>query len=122
MILRDVPPLRTLPKTIEAACYNRARLSLLRFGDPLHVELPRLGLDMTLDRKIWLALSLWQEDLPMLAWTDFDGRRAALHEPVHCQLKLYHMHAGLLMGPALDTLDKHLYERLRAVRRAPAGG
>jgi hypothetical protein len=33
-------PLRIFSKKIEAACYNRGRLALLRLGDPLRVPLP----------------------------------------------------------------------------------
>jgi hypothetical protein len=113
MRLNDISPLRTLPKTIEAVRYNRVRLALLRLGSPLRVELPRLQLDMLLERQAWIAFCLWQQNFPMLAWTEFDARqRAGLHEPVHCCLRLYHVHAGLLMGVALDAMDVRLAERL----------
>ncbi|MHB1950074.1 MAG: hypothetical protein ACYCQK_01215 [Acidiferrobacteraceae bacterium] len=96
-------PLKTLSKSIEAHCYNRVRLAVLRLPSPLRVELPRLRLEMELDRNRWVARSL-VTGAPMLSWCRFATRGRALHEPVSCDLHLYHMHAGLLMGTALDQL------------------
>ena len=113
MNLRDIPPLRTLPKIIDAACYNRVRLALLRMGSPLRLEIPGHRLDMVLTDRAWMGIAPWQMEIPMLVWTEFRPRpRRSLHEPVSCMLHLYHMHAGLIMGTALDDLDKLLIERL----------
>jgi hypothetical protein len=70
-------------------------------------------MEMLLDRRVWVGLAMWQQDLPLLAWTEFEHReRTALHEPVRCSLHLYHFQAGLVMGVALDNLDRLLYQRL----------
>lgn len=113
--------LRTYPKQIEAACYNHARLALLRFGSPLRVGLPRhRGLEVILEDDLWLCVDATREDAPVLAWFDFATRgRAALHAPVPCQLELYHVHAGLVMGTALEALDEAL--RLRLAPAAQGG-
>jgi hypothetical protein len=108
-------PLRVMPKTIEAACYNHVRLALRRLGKPLRVDLPdHRGLEIILNDRVWLCIDSTHDDQPVMAWLDFDTRRhnAALHEPVPCQLRLYHMHAGLVMGSALDALDRSLTEKL----------
>ncbi|MCR4301853.1 MAG: hypothetical protein NUV51_09605 [Sulfuricaulis sp.] len=52
-----------------------------------------------------------QADRVILAWVKF-VQRHSLHEPVACVLKLYHMHAGLVMGTALDQA---LADRLTAM-------
>ncbi|MHB8729331.1 MAG: hypothetical protein ACYC9K_09910 [Sulfuricaulis sp.] len=105
-------PLRTFPKLIEADNYNRVRLALKRLPRPLRVELPdHRGLDALLDDDGWLVVDTLQADQPVLAWVEF-GHRSALHEPVACVLKLYHVHAGLVMGTALEALDKALKQRL----------
>lgn len=54
------------------------------------------------------------DDQPIMVWLDFDTHlhNQALHEPVPCQLRLYHSHAGLVMGSALDALDESLTEKL----------
>lgn len=116
---RDIPPLRTLPYMMPAAHYNPVKLALLRLGSPLELELPKLGLALVLDRRFWLGLSLWQELLPMIEWTRFDTRgRRGLDQPVACELRFYHVHAGLLVRPALEALDEALRERLAVSGRA----
>lgn len=110
----DMEPLRTLPKTIEAAYFNRARLALIRVGNPLRLTLPGLrGLEAIVSDDNWLVLDSQGSGNPVLAWCDFEAAsRNALHKPVRCQLKLYHIHAGLIMGPALEALQSALQEIL----------
>ena len=108
--------MRSLPKRMEAVYYNRVRLALGRLGRPLRVPLLiHRGLDAILDDETWLCVDATRDDLPMLAWRAFAARgRESLHEPVECRLELYHCHAGLLMGPALELLDAALCARLAA--------
>ncbi len=116
--IRDLAPLRSIPKTVDACYYNRVRLALKRLGNPLEVELDgRLRQsDMLLTDREWLCVDRARDDLPLLAWTDFAIKeRDALHAPVRCTLHLYHAHAGLLMGRALPVLDRVLQQRLAKV-------
>ncbi|MCA1805975.1 MAG: hypothetical protein LC646_11740 [Xanthomonadaceae bacterium] len=111
----NLHPLRVMPKTIEATCYNQVRLSLLRLGHPLRVPLPEhRGLEIILENDHWLCVDSAFDDQPIMAWLDFDTRRhnQALHEPVPCELRLYHMHAGLVMGSALAAMEQSLSIRL----------
>jgi hypothetical protein len=113
--IASIRPLRIMPKTIEAACYNQVRLALLRLGNPLRVALPgHRGLEIILEDSHWVCVNSAFDDQPIMAWLDFDTRKhnKALHEPVPCQLHLYHMHAGLIMGSALDALEQSLIEQL----------
>lgn len=106
--------MRSLAKTIEPRYYNRVRLALIRLGSPLRVELPELGdALMVLGDREWLCVDRSREEKPLLAWTDFEVQdRNALHQAVRCTLKLYHAHAGMLMGNALPALDQELARRL----------
>lgn len=108
-------PIRTFPKLIEADCYNRVRLALNRLPWSLRVELPdHRGLDAVLDDDCWLVVDTLQADQPVLAWVEF-VQRNGLHEPVACVLKTYHVHAGLVMGTALEALARALTDRLAAM-------
>lgn len=117
--INGVAPIRTLSKHLQAGCFNQVRLALIRLGSPLRIELSELRVEMVLSPKGWLCVSL-ETRAPLLAWTAFE-RPAALHRPVACKLNLYHVHAGLLSGIALESLETHLRERLgrRRVRPAP---
>ena len=115
LCIDSIPPLRVMPKTIAAVCYNHVRLALGRLGNPLRVDLPdHRGLEIILNDHHWLSVDSIQGDQPIMAWLDFDTRshNQALYEAVPCQLRLYHMHAGLVMGSALDALDQSLTEKL----------
>lgn len=97
--------LRTFPKIIEAQDFNRVRLALARVAKPLRLSLPNhRGLEVILDDDCWLVVDSLKADEPVLARTAFKRPHAALHEPVVCELRLYHMHAGLIMGTALEAL------------------
>lgn len=112
--IREIIPIRTLPKVMQAGYYNRARLALLRLGNPLRLELHGLhGIDVIMDDYAWMAVDRNQIDLPLLAWTDFDARRRnGLHQPVACRMHLYHFHAGLIMSDVLDNLEIAIDDRL----------
>lgn len=110
----ELLPLRIMPKVIEATTFNLARLALMRIADPLRVSLAdHRCLDVILSQHEWLCVDACSEDQPILAWREFDMRhRAALHQPINCQLYLYHTHAGLIMGTARDGLTQVLTDLL----------
>ncbi|MBY0498399.1 MAG: hypothetical protein K2P74_02120 [Nitrosomonas sp.] len=105
-----IRPWRIFPKKIDAVCYNRGRLALLRLGHPLRVTLRQhRGLEVILDNAEWLCVDSNDEDRPILAWREFKiHARSNLHRPVGCELWLYHSCAGLIMGSALDDLNTAL--------------
>lgn len=117
---RDEPqPVHTLRKIIQAEDYNRVRLALVRLGSPLRVPLAGMRcLEMEVDEKRWLCLDTCASDRPVLAWTGFEsGGRSAIHEPVSCELRIFHVHGGLVMGEILESLVRSLQERLDATRK-----
>ncbi|MHB1093325.1 hypothetical protein [Thiobacillus sp.] len=116
--MRSVPddpsPLRVMPKTIPATCYNRVRLALIRLGKPLRFDLPgHRGLEMVLTDEAWRCVDSFAGDQLILVWRAFasDGRDD-LAKPVTCELYLYHHCAGLVMGTALSAMEEALDARL----------
>jgi hypothetical protein len=116
-------PLRVMRKSIAAEDYNRIRLGLLRERLPWEIRLERFRcLVCVLDEGQWLCLDECNNGLPVLAWRNFSARRSAsLDAPVECDLYLYHIQAGLLMGNVLEALaqavDRH--RRARDAHGAP---
>ncbi|MXS79155.1 hypothetical protein ABF87_14555 [Nitrosomonas sp. JL21] len=106
----NIIPWRIFPKTIDASCYNRGRLVVLRLGNPFRITLQQhCGLDVILSKDIWLCVDSNLDDQPILAWRKFQtSSRLNLHLPISCELWLYHSCAGLIMGSALDDLDQAL--------------
>ncbi len=108
----DTLPLRSVPKHIEAACYNRVRLALLRLENPLRLSMEQdRGLDIILYDEAWFCIDSCADDQLVLAWRDFQIHgRDNLYEPITCELSLYHHCAGLIMGSVLDDLQ-HVIEK-----------
>lgn len=106
---------------MEAACFNQARLALLRLGNPLRVELTRhRGLAVILHDDYWLCVDSNASDQLVMAWREFEIQaRTNLHEPISCNLYLYHYCAGLIMGSALDDLHQAIDMMIRTVRDRP---
>ncbi len=104
----------TLHKTVEAEDYNRVRLALSRLSTPLELELTSMRcLEMLVTDKFWLCTDSCVGDQPIMAWTAFEtSGRSALDAPVPCELRLYHAHAGMVMGEVLENMEKELQQRL----------
>lgn len=107
-LLRDIPAMRSIPCTLDAALYNRARLALLRVSNPLELELEKLGVDLVLEHDYWVGYYSYQTSLPLIAWDGFDHVRNALNTPVACTMHLYHCHSWLQMPKILLALDEKL--------------
>lgn len=102
--------LHTMYKVIPAKDYNRVRLALKRLSNPLHLVLtPMRQLEIILHDQYWLCFDGCMNDMRVLAWTEFEtSGRSALDAPVKCELRLYHCHAGMVMGEVLNALGKSL--------------
>lgn len=110
--LNELPTLKNAPAMVSAERYNRVRLALRRLENPLRIELPKLRtLDFILEDDTWAIIDRNLNDMPVVAWTDFE-HRSALHQPVHCTLRYYHAHADAVMDKALQKLDDLLEARL----------
>lgn len=106
--LEQYPALRIMQKQIAATDYNSIRLGLLHNPLPWRLPLKQIRcMCCLLDKHAWVAIDECQNDQPILAWTNFKlAERNALDAPVECELHLFHMHAGLIMGKVLDTLQE----------------
>ncbi|MEJ2107865.1 MAG: hypothetical protein P8X48_11180 [Acidiferrobacteraceae bacterium] len=108
------PALRVLEKRIPADLYNSIRVGLLRHHLPWSLPVGNIRcLEAILDEESWVCVDASNKNVPILAWTNFRNVRDSLSEPVVCELRLYHMHAGLLMGNALDALANTIASRAR---------
>jgi len=113
----NLSSVHTLQKVIESTDYNRVRLALRRIRNPLRVTLDNMRcLDVILEDKFWLCIDTCMNDRPILAWTSFQiSQRSALDESVTCELRLYHVHSGLVMGEVMENIGHELQQRLDAL-------
>lgn len=110
----DVPVYEQRSDAIEAKLYNLWRRAKMHFAMPLRLEFDELpGVAMILDRDEWACVNTHQNDLPLLAWVEFEDQgRDTLHTPVPCKLNYYHYAASKYRGRVLQLMGVALERRL----------
>ncbi len=113
--LNDIPVYSTTQITIEAAVFNTIRLATQRLPLPIRLSLPRYQyIDIIIDHNAWACVDRSLNDLPVIAWTDFEiAQRSALHLPIACKLSNYHLQSAQITEGAL-TFTKMALEKLSA--------
>jgi hypothetical protein len=110
--LDQYTPIRVQPRKLAKEDFNAVRLGILRLNNPLHIELEGIrGMRCILDDNAWIFLDSYIGDLPLLAWTKFQPRDT-ITTSIACELRLYHMHAGLLISKSLDALQNAIHDLL----------
>ena len=120
--LEDLPTFETRRTEVEAIHYNLVQVALKRLGSPLRFTLPRLRtLDLHLEKDAWIVVDKSLNDIPVMAWVDFDtSGRASLHEAIPCTLKIYHSHAGILIKKVMEAMTLLIGEQLDLPEDKPA--
>lgn len=97
---------------IDADCYNCMRRALARSdkSGPVWLDLPGLGtMKLVLLPDALVVTDQAIGYLPMAAWTDIRPLPdRALHEPVPCQLALYHSRGARLIGAMRQVMERQL--------------
>lgn len=104
---QEVPVYQYREGVVTAKVYNQVRLALTRLHSPLRLALPDLkNLDVILQDDAWIIVDRSLHDVPVVAWTEFDTKhRDNLHRPVLCQIRLFHVSAGLIMAQSLSAIE-----------------
>lgn len=120
--LEDLPTFETRQAAVEAIHYNLVQVALKRLGSPLRFSLPKLRtLDLYLEKEAWIVVDKSLNDIPVMAWIDFDtSQRASLHEDIACTLKIYHSHAGILIKKVMEAMTLLIGEQLDQPDAEPA--
>lgn len=112
--VRDIPALKTMQYSLDPVFYNHVRLSLLRLGCPLQLQMEALQIVLELEHKRWTAFFMQENGLPLIQWQHFNHKRNGLDQPVECTLLLYHYQSWLMFPQVLAEMDRQLYQRLEA--------
>lgn len=115
--LDKLPVFDARETTVSAENYNLISLALKRLQSPIRAELPRLrSLDFFLERDLWIIVDRSQNDLPVVAWLNFQqNKRRNLVDAVHCQRRAYHTHAMIILDKAFNAIHTILTLRLNAL-------
>ncbi len=111
--LIDIPVYERLETSVSAEHFNLVRIALKRLGSPIRLELPKLRtLDFLIDEETWIIVDRSLNDVPVMAWLDFETRDRSLHEPLKCTLNLYHAHATIIQPRVIEAMTLLLGEKL----------
>lgn len=112
--LDDMPVFERRQSSIKAYYYNHVHIALNKLGNEIRLSLPKLQhLNLILQKNAWIITDTQLNDMPIAAWTDFEvEHRDNLYKDIPCQLKLYHMHANLILDRTLEAMELLLGEEL----------
>lgn len=125
--LTDLPVYSSAPTSVESGVYNTIRIATKRLKLPIRIPLPRFRyIDIVIDHDSWACVDRNLNDLPIVAWTEFDSiNRCALHLPVECKLSYYHFQAAQVAEGALAytrvELERALSNRNAKIQPDRAG-
>jgi len=105
--IKDMPIYAQRDDTVDAQLYNLWRRAHIHDVLPQRFEAPDTtpGVAIIADLNEWVCVNIAANDLPILAWVDFQHQdRSTLHTPVPCKLNYYHFAASRYRAPSLETL------------------
>ena len=102
------------PGNVAAHYYNVAQTALKRSGEPFRFRIPTLiHLDLIVQNDAWIVVDRVLNDMPVAAWTNFETEgRDNLHEPVNCEVRIYHFAARVVLQTTLDAMEDTLRQSL----------
>jgi len=112
--LDDVPVFERRTAELDAHYYNDVQVALNRLGETIRFPIPKLKhLDLILEKEAWIIVDRAFNDVPVAAWSDFQVQhRNSLHEPIECQIRLFHANANLILEQTLEVMMDLLREQL----------
>jgi len=114
----DIRPLRIFPQKMEASLYNTIRLGILRIANPLVLTLEKQpNIKCYLNNQRWIFVDTILHEFPLVVWRDFELKNRGIHEPVICNVYVYHMMAGRLMGTGLYAIEEYIQARLQHLKQ-----
>ena len=93
--------------TIDAQYFNVAQTALKRSKEPIRFKIPTLNhLDLLVQQDAWIIVDRVLYDMPIVAWTDFElDDRDNLHEPIPCEVRLFHFAARMVLNTTLKAMQ-----------------
>ena len=110
----EVMILHRRPGNVDANYFNQAQTALKRIGQQIRFKIPTLNhLDLIVQENAWIIVDRVLNDIPVVAWTDFQTEgRDNLHQPITCEIRLYHFAARMVLKTTLDAMEDILGQSL----------
>lgn len=97
---------------VYAHYYNVAQIALKRIGEQIRFKIPTLNhLDLIIQEDAWIVVDRVLHDMPVACWTEFQFEgRDNLHEPISCEVRIFHFAARTILKTTLDAMEEFLRE------------
>lgn len=111
---KELQPYENREGFVKALYYNHVQTGLHRLHVKLRYRIPKLiHLDLVLQKDAWIVVDRALNDVPILAWTDFEiHHRENLHEDIKCEIRLFHYAADMILDRTLEAMELLLGEEL----------
>jgi hypothetical protein len=120
----DVPTMAVRPgRKVDARYYNHVQTALKKLGPEIRIRLVGLKhLDLIIQKDAWIVVDRVLNDVPVVAWTDFQVQhRESLHEPIVCEVRIWHALASMIMNKTLQAMDLLLEQELDELEQDEEG-
>jgi hypothetical protein len=120
----DVPPMEVRHgRTVDARYYNHVQTALKKLGPEIRIRLTGLKhLDLIIQKDAWIVVDRVLNDVPVVAWTNFQVQhRESLHEPIVCEIRIWHALAGMILTRTLQAMDLLLGQELEELEQDDKG-
>ena len=79
-------------------------------GEQIRFRIPTLiHLDLIIQEDAWIVVDRVLHDMPVACWTEFQFEgRDNLHEPISCEVCIFHFAARTILKTTLDALEDSL--------------
>lgn len=106
----EIPVYEFRQTELDATLYNAVRLGLKRIDSTIRLQLTGLRtLELILQDDAWIVVDRALNDMPVIAWSQFErSDELSLHQPIQCGLRLFHIHATLVLERILDETQQTL--------------
>lgn len=111
----DVPTMAIRPnRKVDARYYNHVQTALKKLGPEIRIRPTGLKhLDLIIQKDAWIVVDRVLNDVPVVAWMNFQvHHRDSLHEPINCEIRIWHALASMIMTKTLQAMDQMLDHEL----------
>jgi len=111
---QELPQLNHRASKVEAHYFNRVQTAFKRIDKEIRFKIPKLKhLDLILQKDAWIVVDTVLNDVPILVWTNFETQnRKSLHEPIKCEMLLFHFAATMILERTLVAMDEIIKAQL----------
>jgi len=107
------PAYEEYPHRVSAEVFNLWRRVWRKIQRPMNFDLEGIPpMAMELEEQLWVCVDVSFNKSPVIAWSDFQNKDRALHDPVPCIVTQFHFGASQIREQALLVMAEELHRMI----------